>query len=88
MLLEQMELMRDGGEPTMNVLRDSAENTGLEFPVIPNEAGEWVGATRGDFGGWEYRPQEAGYSRDGDKITATMLTWKDFDREAASSARR
>jgi len=88
MLLDQMAIMRDGAEPTINIFRDPEENTGLEYPVIPNEAGEWVGATRGDFGGWEYRPQEAGYSRDAEKITATMQTWKDFNREAMTPGRR
>jgi 5,5'-dehydrodivanillate O-demethylase len=75
MLLEQAHLVGAGQEPTMNIFRDHAENEGLDFPMIPNEGGEWVGAPRG--GNFTYHPQEAGYSRDADKIEATMATWKD-----------
>jgi hypothetical protein len=59
----------------MNIFREPAENAELDFPVIPNEAGEWVGAPRGDT--FTYHPQEAGYSRDADKIEAVMATWKE-----------
>jgi len=52
----------------------------LTFPVIPNEAGAWVGAPRGE--NFTYHPQEAGYSRDADKIEAVMATWKDQGRYA------
>ena len=75
MLLEQVKLVNSGMEPTLNIFRDPAENEGLEHPVIPNEAGEWVGAPRG--GNFSYHPQEVGYSRDADKIEAVMATWKD-----------
>ena len=85
MLLDQMEVMRDGGEPAMNIFRDPSENTGLEYPVIPNEAGEWVGASRGP---GRYVPCEGGWSRDADKIEATMATWKDFNREAMTASWR
>jgi hypothetical protein len=74
-LLEQVNLVQAGQEPTMNIFRHPAENDGLDFPVIPNEAGVWVGAPRGD--NFTYHPQEAGYSRDADKIEAVMATWKD-----------
>jgi 5,5'-dehydrodivanillate O-demethylase len=76
MLLEQVNLVRDGHEPTMNIFRDPAENESLDVPVIPNEGGEWVGAPRG--GNFTYHPQETGYSRDADKIEAVMATWKDI----------
>ena len=66
MLLEQVNLVQAGQEPTMNIFRHPAENDGLDFPVIPNEAGAWVGAPRSD--NFTYHPQEAGYSRDADKI--------------------
>lgn len=75
MLLEQVDLVRASKEPTINIFRDPAENERLDVPVIPNEAGEWVGAPRG--GHFTYHPQEAGYSRDADKIEAVMATWKD-----------
>jgi 5,5'-dehydrodivanillate O-demethylase len=75
MLLEQVNLVHAGQEPTMNIIRGPAENAELDFPVIPNEAGEWGGVPRG--GNFAYHPQEAGYSRDADKIEAVMATWKD-----------
>ena len=76
MLLEQLNLVSAGQEPTINILRDPAENDNLDVPVIPNEAGAWVGAPRG--GNFTYHPQEAGYSRDTDKIEAVMATWKEM----------
>jgi hypothetical protein len=76
MLLEQVNLVHAGQEPTMNIFRDPAENESLDVPVIPNEGGEWVGAPRG--GNFTYHPQETGYSRDADKIEAVMATWKDM----------
>ena len=75
MLLEQVDLVCAGQEPTMNIFRDPVENESLDVPVIPNEAGAWVGAPRGE--NFTYHPQEAGYSRDADKIEAVMATWKD-----------
>ena len=75
MLLEQVNLVRADQEPTINIFRDPAENEDLDFPVIPNEGGEWVGAPRG--GNFTYHPQETGYSRDADKIEAVMATWQD-----------
>ena len=77
LLAQQIELLQDGGEP-MNVFRNADENTGLEYPVIPHESGEWVGAPFGD--NFKYRPSEGGYSRDADKIEATMRTWENVDR--------
>jgi 5,5'-dehydrodivanillate O-demethylase len=76
MLLEQVNRVRAGQEPTINVFRDAAESEGLDVPVIPNEADALVGAPRGD--DFTYRPQEAGYSRDAEKIEAVMATWKDW----------
>ncbi len=86
LLLEQVELVRQGKEPTVNLLRDPAENVGLEFPAIPNENGYLVGAARANFGGFKYFPQEGGWSRDADKIDAVMASWKDVDREAVAAA--
>jgi hypothetical protein len=43
MLMDQMNIMADGGEPTINIFRDEAENRGLEAPVIPQEQFHWGG---------------------------------------------
>ena len=45
MLTDQLNLVQDGAEPSVNVFRDPSENTGLEYPVIPHESGEFVGAS-------------------------------------------
>jgi 5,5'-dehydrodivanillate O-demethylase len=74
-LMQQLELVRDGGEPTFNVFRTEEENSGLEWPAIPHESMEWVGASSGS-GNARYRPSEGGYSTDADKIDATMRTWE------------
>jgi 5,5'-dehydrodivanillate O-demethylase len=78
MLVDQLEIMEKGDEPTLNVFRDPADNQGLEYPAIPHEMGEYVGAALGERG-QKYRPSESGYSRDADKIEATMATWKGFE---------
>jgi 5,5'-dehydrodivanillate O-demethylase len=76
-LLEQLDVMKEGSEPTMNIFRDPAENVGLEYPAVPHESQQWVGAAS-SARGFSYHPSEGGYSRDADKITATMETWKEF----------
>jgi hypothetical protein len=70
--------MKEGSEPSVNVFRDAAENSGLEYPAIPHEEADLVGAPVGERG-YRYRPSEAGYSRDADKIEATMSSWKGVD---------
>ena len=78
MLLDQMALVQEGKMPTVNIFTQDSENQGLEHPVIPNEGAEHVGASRG--GNFTYRPAEAGYSRDAEKIEATMRTWEGFQQ--------
>ena len=45
MLQQQLEVVRDGGEP-MNVFRDPEENRGLEAPLVPQEQFHWGQAGR------------------------------------------
>jgi 5,5'-dehydrodivanillate O-demethylase len=73
-LLQQMEMMRDGGEPTMNVFRDPAENECIELGIEPSRFG--MGDLR------KYQPAEAGYSADADKINAVMATWHQSELNA------
>jgi 5,5'-dehydrodivanillate O-demethylase oxygenase subunit len=84
MLSEQLDIMKEGGDPTINVIRDPAENQGLEYPAIPHEMGPYVGASFGERG-LKYHPSEGGYSRDADKIEATMATWKGVEPVGAFS---
>ena len=86
-LLEQLKRIQNGEEPTFNIFRDPEDNEGLEFPTIPNEAAELVGANRG-LGGGKYFPQEAGWSRDEGMINSTMATWKNVDLAALAGAAR
>ena len=85
MLLQQMELVRDGAEPTMNIFRTEDENSGLEWPAIPHETMEWVGASS-EASGFKYRPSEGGYSADADKIEATMRTWAGVNNEVLAAS--
>ena len=84
-LMEQVNLVREGKEPTINIFREPAENAGLEYPAIPHESGEMVGAASGEYGGFKYRPSEGGYSADAEKIEATMRTWDGIKVEALAS---
>src|SRR5712691_12280889 len=44
-LMQQMEIVRDGGRPTINFFRDSQANSGLEPPRIPLEPSRFGGRT-------------------------------------------
>jgi 5,5'-dehydrodivanillate O-demethylase len=71
MLAQQLEIVRDGGKPTVNFITDPTENEGLEPPNVPLE----VGRGRDNNGG-KYTPSEFGFSRDADKIEAAMASWQ------------
>ncbi len=90
MLREQIDHVAAGGEPTINVFREEADNSGLEYPRIPHESQEFVGSPGGlpADGVWRYRPSETGWSRDAELIEATMATWEEFykQRQAERSA--
>lgn len=66
MLMQQLQLLREGKEPTLNILRDPAKNQCIDLPL---EASRFRG-------GFTYVPTEPGYSRDAAKIEAVMETWK------------
>jgi 5,5'-dehydrodivanillate O-demethylase len=87
-LLDEVKRVQNGQEPSFNIFRDPEDNEGLEFPTIPNEAAELVGATRPGFGTGQYFPGEAGWSVDEDKINSTMSSWKGVDFGALAQSRR
>ncbi len=64
-LADQLEILADGGEP-MNVFHTPGEV--LKAPI----EGVKFGLKRA----LDYRPGEAGYSRDGELITQTLQTWR------------
>jgi 5,5'-dehydrodivanillate O-demethylase len=72
-LLQQLQLMEDGGSPSMCVFNDPAENECIELSLEPSR----FDTLRTP----EYRPSEAGYSRDADLINAVMATWKEMTTE-------
>jgi 5,5'-dehydrodivanillate O-demethylase len=78
MLLDQLERLRDGAEPSINVFRDPATNECINILTeIGNFSGETVeqnGRRTEDLRG--YVPEEAGYSRDADKIVKVLETWQ------------
>ena len=51
MLKQQIDIVTDGGEPTINIFRTPEENQGLTDPVIPNESNHWMGGREGGGGG-------------------------------------
>ena len=70
MLIQQIERMQTGQEPSINVFRDSAANDAIDLPiehVRPRST--------------KYVPTEPGYSRDRDKIEAVMATWTTMHQE-------
>jgi 5,5'-dehydrodivanillate O-demethylase len=72
MLLQQVERMQRGEEPTLNVFRDSAANDAIDLPIEHVKPR----STR-------YVPTEPGYSRDRDKIEAVMETWASMHEAGA-----
>jgi 5,5'-dehydrodivanillate O-demethylase len=74
-LMEQLELVIAGQEPTINVFRDPTMNRDIEIPI------EHVRPR-----GARYVPTEPGYSRDKEKIEAVMATWASLQQKVTSTA--
>jgi 5,5'-dehydrodivanillate O-demethylase len=74
LLLEQLKRVQAGEEPSMNVFRDPSANVGIELQLERAKYG--VELTLRDV---TYRPLEAGFSRDADKIQAVLQTWQHID---------
>ena len=72
MLIQQIERLQAGLEPSLNVFRDPAANEAIELPierVRPRST--------------KYVPTEPGYSRDRAKIEAVMATWASMQEAGA-----
>jgi hypothetical protein len=72
MLLDQIERMQAGNEPSLNVFRDPVANHEIELPiehVRPRST--------------KYVPTEPGYSRDREKIEAVMASWESMQEKGA-----
>jgi 5,5'-dehydrodivanillate O-demethylase oxygenase subunit len=75
-LMEQLDIVRKGGEPAINVFRDAAQNERIEVPL------EHVRPRGGT-----YVPTEPGVSRDKEKIEAVMSTWQAMQEAVPASTR-
>ena len=72
MLLEQIERIQAGQEPSINVFRDGVAGGEIELPiehVRPRST--------------KYIPTEPGYSRDREKIEAVMASWASMQEQGA-----
>jgi hypothetical protein len=72
MLIEQIERMQAGQEPSMNVFRGLQADHEIDLPiehVRPRST--------------KYIPTEPGYSRDRDKIEAVMTSWASMQEAGA-----
>ncbi len=77
MLKQQIELVRDGGEP-MNVFREAGSDAITDVPLERIK----FGAKR-PMRSLQYFPGEAGYSEDADKIEQVLRTYAEEEREPA-----
>jgi 5,5'-dehydrodivanillate O-demethylase len=69
LLMQQMEIVRDGAKPTTNYFATAEENSRLEPPFIPLEPGDGRGR------GGRYSSNEYGASRDWELIETVLATW-------------
>jgi len=79
LLLEQLKLVEAGQEPAFNVFRDPDANRCLDLHLERAKYG-----VRLELRDVTYRPLEAGYSRDADKIEAVLRTWQHIDPKWAA----
>jgi 5,5'-dehydrodivanillate O-demethylase len=78
LLIDEIERVRDGAEPSMNVFRDPAENQCIVPMVEASRFSGREGAGRNgnrSSDGRGYVPEEQGYSRDADKIVTVIDSW-------------
>lgn len=74
-LMQQLQLVINGNEPTLNIFRDPAQNEVLDLPI---ERFHFRGSTR-------YVPTEPGRSKDAEKIEAVMKTWEVAAQKTAAT---
>ncbi len=72
-LMQQLQLVLNGSEPTLNVFREPREV--IDLPI---ESFRFRGSTR-------YVPTEPGRSKDADKIEAVMKTWEQAAQKATAA---
>jgi len=74
-LLEQVERVMQGQEPTLNVFRQEPPNGSIDLPI---ESFRYRGPAK-------YVPTEPGRSADEEKIEAVMATWESLEQKAPVS---
>jgi 5,5'-dehydrodivanillate O-demethylase oxygenase subunit len=76
MLMQQLERLQSGQEPSINIFRDAPANGIIEVPI------EQVRPRGG-----RYVPTEPGMSRDSDKSEAVMATWHSLSEPMSTAVR-
>jgi hypothetical protein len=93
-LLEQVQRVMNGQEPTLNVFRDEAANQCIDLPIEAfryRPLAQGVGTSASVLPGLRsaasrYVPTEPGRSADADKIEAVMATWESLAEKAPVTA--
>jgi 5,5'-dehydrodivanillate O-demethylase oxygenase subunit len=85
MLMDQIDLVRRGQEPSINIFRDQSWNQRIDLPIenVRPRGGRYQGHGQGE--GGLYMPTEPGVSRDKDKIEAVIATWASLAPALAES---
>jgi 5,5'-dehydrodivanillate O-demethylase len=78
-LMEQVERVMQGQEPTLNIFRDEAANECIKLPIESYRYRPPVSSAS------RYVPTEPGRSADADKIEAVMATWDSLAQKAPVS---
>jgi len=91
-LIEQVQRVMEGQEPTLNLFRDEAANQCIDLPIEafryrpPTGAGTSASILPGlRTANSRYVPTEPGRSADADKIEAVMETWESLAEKAPVS---
>ena len=86
-LMEQVQRVMNGEEPTLNIIRSEAENAAIDLPLesFHYRAPAGIGTSR-SFRAARYIPTEPGRSADADKIEAVMATWDSLSEPAPVTA--
>ncbi|HWC30351.1 MAG TPA: hypothetical protein VG845_09745, partial [Dehalococcoidia bacterium] len=88
-LIEQVQRVQRGEEPTLNIFRDAAANAAIDLPLesFRHRFATATGTSRSqNAGAGRYIPTEPGRSADADKIEAVIGTWETLMQPAPATA--
>jgi 5,5'-dehydrodivanillate O-demethylase len=87
-LIEQVQRVMQGQEPTLNIFRDAASNECIELPLegFRHRAPVATGTSESQRSpAPRYVPTEPGRSADADKIEAVMATWETLAQKTSAA---